>query len=86
MRVMKATKVELENGRTVITAETPRLFRKPKIRRFVASRQITKNYWDWLELPGKTTVDNHLSFQLDAWNREAANDPDQRPGESPKTL
>ena len=71
---MKATKVELENGRTVITTETRRLFLKPKIRRFVASRQITENFWDWLELPDKTNVGDRLSFQLDAWKREASNE------------
>ena len=65
---MKMISKEVINGKTVITAEEKKLFRK-KIRKFEAQREFPPGYWDWLELPNKILVADSLSFQLNAWNK-----------------
>jgi len=67
------TKLETVDGKTILTTETKRLLLKPKIRSFVATKEYPKGYWNWLELPDKTLVGDHLIFQLDAWMRDASN-------------
>jgi hypothetical protein len=69
---MRVTKIETENGKTVITTETPRWlwFLKPRVQRFVAARRIVGDFWEWLELPDKRLVTDQSSYQLDAWKRE----------------
>lgn len=65
---MKATNIEIgKDGKTIITTETSRFLRKPKIRKFVASEKIVGNYYKWLELPDNLLVTDLLSFQLDSW-------------------
>ena len=70
---MRATKIETSNGKTIITTETKRLILKPKVRSFIATEEYPTGYWNWLELPDKTLVGDRLSFQLDAWMRDASN-------------
>ena len=55
-----------EDGKTVLYVEDKGWFRK-KIRSFVANRLYVADYWEWLELPDNTLVEDILSFQLDVW-------------------
>lgn len=65
---MNFERKELINGRTVITTSYKPFFRK-KFKQFEAQREHPKGYWVWLELPEYKLVVDHLSFQLDEWNR-----------------
>ena len=64
---MRMISKEIQNGKDVITTESKFLFWK-RIRRFEAQRRIA-GYWDWIELPNHTLVDDGISFQLNAWNK-----------------
>jgi len=67
---MEFVKKEVQDGRSVVTVEVKRIFRKPKQIQYLAESETVKGeYWSWLELPGKKLVPDLLSFQLDAWNR-----------------
>ena len=67
---MKYKSIEkAENGKPVVVTETPRFLLKPKIRKFMAERQRTNNFWSWVELPEFDLVPDRLSFQLDTWYR-----------------
>lgn len=66
---MKLIGKEEMNGKMVLVTETKRFLLKPLVRKFVASRQITENFSEWLELPNATIVPATLSCQLDAWSR-----------------
>jgi len=60
---------EIKDGKITITTLTKRIFRKPKVRRFVADKEYPTGYWNWVELPHFTLVGDILSFQLDEWTK-----------------
>jgi hypothetical protein len=65
-----------EHGRSILTVEVSmsifgiEVMRKEN--KFLAGSAIIEGkYWGWLRLPGYTLVEDGLSFQLDAWERES---------------
>ena len=77
---MRCVGIDNYNGTITLTVEvkTPRLFRKPKIehREFLCVTEKFGKYYQrnqWLELPNKILVSASLSFQLDAWKKQAEN-------------
>lgn len=65
---MKAIKSETIDGHTIITTES-KILCFSRQRRFITGRQLTANFWEWLELPGKKLIGDDLSFRLDAWKQ-----------------
>ena len=55
----------------IVEEDKKRFLLKPKIkiRKFMSLERIAGDFFCWLELPDKTIVPDHLSFQLDAWNK-----------------
>jgi hypothetical protein len=73
---MKAVKINKSDSEATIETETDRSFLgiiklKPKKRIFFTDRRIVGDFWEWLELPDKTLVEDRLSFQLDVWLRQS---------------
>ena len=69
---MKAISKEInEKGYMILTCENSVLFGlfKPQTK-FIATKEFPTGYWDWRELPNKTLVGDHMSFQLDSWSRD----------------
>lgn len=66
---MRLIAKEEQDGKTVLVVESKLFFIFPRVRKFIAEREIAGEYFSWLELPEKTLVPDHLSFQLDAWKR-----------------
>ena len=68
---MRVEKVEREGKIIVITTLTDRKFLciklKPLERKFIATKEYSKGYWNWMELPNNEIVGDSLSFQLNAW-------------------
>lgn len=40
---------------------------KPIERKFIATKEYPKGYWNWMELPNNERVGDKLSFQLNDW-------------------
>lgn len=70
---MRVTNILKENSKNLMTikTETDRSFLNFKLspikRTFIANKEFPKGYWNWVELPNKTIVNDSLSFQLDKW-------------------
>ena len=57
-------------GRYVLVCSRRLLFWEKDVK-FLATREYPPGYWSWLSLPNLKLVGGCLSFQLDAWCREA---------------
>ena len=69
---MRAIKKETnEKGHIILTCEYSILFGlfKPK-KKFIATEQTFKKYWNWRSLPNKMMVGDSMSFQLDSWCKD----------------
>ena len=70
MRVTNILK-ETSKGLMTIDTVTSRSFLGIKLkdvkRTFIANKERPKGYWNWVEMPNKTLVNDRLSFQLDEW-------------------
>lgn len=70
---MRVTNILKENSKGLMTIETltDRSFLgiklKPIKRTFIANKEYTEGYWNWVEMPNKIIVSDKLSFQLDEW-------------------
>ena len=65
---MRVRNILKENSKGLMTIETltDRSFLgiklKPLKRTFIANREYPKGYWNWVEMPNKTLVEDSLSF------------------------
>jgi len=70
MRVTNILK-ETSKGLMTIDTVTSRSFLGIKLkdvkRTFIANKECPKGYWNWVEMPNKTLVNDRLRFQLDEW-------------------
>lgn len=70
---MRVESIKKEHSKRLMTIETitDRKFLgiklKPTKRTFIANKECPKGYWNWVELPDKTQVGDHLFFQLNKW-------------------
>ena len=68
---MRVTNILKENSKGLMTIETltNRSFLgiklKPIKRTFIANKEYPKGYWNWVEMPNKTIVNDRLKLQLD---------------------
>lgn len=71
MKMVERKVVAMEGApdHTFIVTEQPFLFFWKWKRKFVATEESPRGYWNWLEMDAMKLVPDVLSFQLDAWNR-----------------
>jgi hypothetical protein len=66
-----------EKGNIILECEEVSKFlwiEKIKTIEYIATTEFPKGYWDWRELPDRTLVGDHMSFQLDSWNKDFLKD------------
>jgi hypothetical protein len=64
---MKA--ISFENN--IMTVVVFRFWKWRLLRRYKAVREFPPGHWDWLKMPNMIIVGTTMSFQLDAWRKEA---------------